>query len=253
MVPASVGFQCPSCVNECRKTVRAPRTAFGGRISARPELTTIVLIVVNAFMWLLTTITGGNGSKLVDWLALTPKGTCVIQGGTQWIPSATKDTCPAIAHWVTGTTDGAPWQLLTSAFMHVELGHIALNMISLWFLGPALEAMLGRARFLIVYFVAALTGSIGVLLFADQHSPTLGASGAIFGLLGALAIASRRNPAIFQQVVVLLVINLVFSFSVAGISWQAHVGGLIGGAAVALLFLNLQKVKKLGRGPTHLP
>jgi membrane associated rhomboid family serine protease len=240
MTPASVGFQCPDCINEGKKTVRAPRTVFGGRISGRPEQTTIVLIAINAFMWLLTTITGGNTSKLVDWLALTPKGTCVANGGNIWFPDATQSTCATGAHWVTGATDGAPWQLLTSAFMHVEVAHIALNMISLWFLGPPLEAMLGRARFLAVYFVSALTGSIAVLLLSDQHAPTLGASGAIFGLLGALAVVGRRNPALFQQLMVLLVINLVFSFSVSGISWQGHVGGLIGGAVTAMLIIALR-------------
>ena len=247
MVPAAVGFQCPSCVNDGRKTVRQPRTAFGGRISARPELTTIVLIAINVFLWFLTTITGGSRSKLVDALALTPKGTCVLDGGALWVPGATKDSCVAGAHWVAGATDGAPWELLTSAFMHVQVGHIALNMISLWFLGPPLEALLGRARFLLIYFVALLTGSVAVLLFANQHTPTLGASGAIFGLLGALAIVSRHNPALFQQVMIWLALNLVFSFTVAGISWQAHVGGLIGGAIVTLLIVTMKNARRPSR------
>lgn len=249
MVPAAVGFQCPSCVNEGQKTVRAPRTVFGGRVSARPELTTMVLIGVNAILWLLTTLTGGNGSKLVDALALTPKGTCVSGNGAGYYPSASESACSQLGHWVTGATDGAPWQVLTSAFMHVQLAHIALNMISLWFLGPPLEAMLGRARFLSIYFVAALTGSVAVLFLADQHAPTLGASGAIFGLLGALAIVSRRNPALFQQVMIWLVLNLVFSFTVSGISWQAHVGGLIGGAIATLVIVNWKSLQRSTRTP----
>ncbi|GAC1384014.1 MAG: hypothetical protein NVSMB48_18400 [Marmoricola sp.] len=249
MVPAAVGFQCPSCVNEGQKTVRAPRTVFGGRVSARPELTTMVLIGVNAILWLLTTLTGGNGSKLVDALALTPKGTCVSGNGAGYYPSASESACSQLGHWVTGATDGAPWQVLTSAFMHVQLAHIALNMISLWFLGPPLEAMLGRARFLWIYFVAALTGSVAVLFLADQHAPTLGASGAIFGLLGALAIVSRRNPALFQQVMIWLVLNLVFSFTVSGISWQAHVGGLIGGAIATLVIVNWKSLQRSTRTP----
>jgi len=121
-------------------------------------------------------------------------------------------------------------------------------MISLWFLGPPLEALLGRVRFIAVYLVAALLGSVAVVLFAGEHSQTLGASGAIFGLLGALLILSRRQPALFQQVVVWLGINLVFTFVVPGISWQAHVGGLIGGALTTLAIMTLNERRRAARG-----
>lgn len=249
MVPASVGFQCPGCVNEGKKTVRSPRTAFGGRISVNPQLTTMVLIGINAVLWLLTTITGGNGSKLSEYLSLSPHGTCYAPGGGYFANATAADCHSAVGlqglHWVAGATNGAPWQVITSAFMHVEPTHIALNMISLWFLGPPLEALLGRARFLTIYLVSALAGSAGVVLMSGAHTPTLGASGAIFGLLGALLILSRGNPALFQQVVMWLGINLVFTFVVPGISWQAHIGGLIGGALVTLLIMQLHQNRRM--------
>lgn len=239
MIPASVGFQCPSCVDDGKKSVRAPRTAFGGLRTSRPDFTTIVLIAINAVLWLLTVATGGQSSKLTQLLALSPHGTCYASNDAGYYPTVPHDLCMGAGHWVAGALDGAPWQFLTSAFMHVQPQHIAMNMISLWFLGPPLEALLGRARFLAVYLVAALTGSVGVVLFASSHSQTLGASGAIFGLLGALLILSRRTPALYNQVLLWLGINLVFTFAVPGISWQAHVGGLIGGAATTAAIMAL--------------
>ena len=251
MIPASVGFQCPNCVNEGKKTVRTPRTAFGGRISGRPELTTMVLIGVNAFVWLLISITGGYTSRIYQAFALRRDGSCVDATGQGYYPNAGHDVCSSVgngAHWVAGVADGAPWQILTSAFSHVELWHIAANMISLWFIGPSLEHAFGRARYLAIYFVAALTGSVGVLLFSNPSSPTLGASGAIFGLLGAFLILSRRNPAMFNQVVFWLVLNLFITFTVPGISWQGHIGGLLGGAAMTAILMNAKNLRR--RPPT---
>lgn len=245
MSPAAVGFQCPECIKDGKKTVREKRTVFGGRISANPQQTTIVLIAINVVLWLLTTVTGGNRSKLVQNLAITPKGACQTADGTGYYPYLPKDGCIGFGHWVAGATDGAPWQFLTSAFMHVEPWHIATNMISLWFLGPPLEALLGRTRFLAIYLFSALTGSIAVVLLETSgiaaHTPTLGASGAIFGLLGALLILSRRIPALFQQVTMWLGINLVLTFVIPGISWQGHVGGLIGGSLATLLIVQLRQ------------
>lgn len=240
MIPAAVGFQCPSCVNDGRKSVRAPRTSFGGRISANPQQTTIAIIAINVVMWILTVTTGGNGSNMVRYLALTPKGTCQSLDGNGYFPGVPKDLCGGPGHWVAGALDGAPWQFITSAFMHVEPQHIALNMISLWFLGPMVEHLLGRARFIAVYAVSLITGSIAVALLSNAHTPTLGASGAIFGLLGALLILSRRSPQMFQQMMMWLVINLVFTFVAPGISWQGHIGGLIGGAAITAILTSDQ-------------
>lgn len=250
MTPAAVGFQCPECINEGKKSVRQARTVMGGRISGRPELTTMVLIGINAFVWLLISVTGRYTSRIYQAFALRRDGACVDGSGQGYYPNAPHDVCSSIgngAHWVAGFTDGAPWQVVTSAFSHVELWHIAANMLSLWFLGPGLEAVFGRARFLTIYVVAALSGSLGVVLFSSPQSATLGASGAIFGLLGALLILSRRTPELFGQVVFWLVLNLVFTFTVPGISWQGHIGGLVGGAAMTLILMNLRNLRRPNR------
>jgi membrane associated rhomboid family serine protease len=130
---------------------------------------------------------------------------------------------------VRGVDDGAWWQLLTSQFTHVEPLHIGFNMLALFFLGPTLEQVLGRARFLTVYLVSGMCGSAAVMLFSDPHGQTLGASGAIFGLMGALAVIAVKVRGQVQQVLTWIVLNLVFTFAVPGISWQGHIGGLIGG------------------------
>jgi membrane associated rhomboid family serine protease len=134
---------------------------------------------------------------------------------------------------VPGVSDGAVWQLLTSAFTHVEVWHIGFNMLALFFLGPLLESVLGRARFLAVYLVSALAGSAAVMLLASPGSQTLGASGAIFGLMGALIVVGLKVRANLQQLWFWLGLNLLFTFTAGGISWQGHLGGLLGGVLTA--------------------
>ncbi len=138
----------------------------------------------------------------------------------------------AASHSSGGVSDGAWWQLMTSAFTHVEVLHIGFNMLALFFLGPMLENVLGRWRFLAVYLVSALSGSAAVMLFANPHSQTLGASGAIFGLMGALAVMALKVRGQVQSVFTWIALNLVFTFTVSGISWQGHIGGLVGGVII---------------------
>jgi membrane associated rhomboid family serine protease len=236
MHSASVGFQCPECVKEGARSTRTGRLPYGGSRVANPQLTTIGLIAVNVFVWLLIRATGGDGSSLLDKLALTPRGACQVGDSDRYYPqvhSAALCVQGRNTHWVSGVADGSYWQLLTSAFSHVEVLHIGFNMVALFFLGPPLEALLGRTRFLAVYGVAALTGSAAVMLFSDPATATLGASGAIFGLMGALAVVGLRVGADLQQLWLWIGLNLVFTFTAGGISWQGHIGGLIGGAACA--------------------
>jgi membrane associated rhomboid family serine protease len=133
-----------------------------------------------------------------------------------------------------------PWRFITAAFLHSPSSflHIAFNMYALWLLGPYLEQLMGRLRFGALYLVAALGGSVGYLLLADPHSiswlrPTVGASGAVFGLFGAIVVVHRRLGRQLGQMVVIIAINGVIGFLVPGIAWQAHLGGLLTGAAVA--------------------
>jgi membrane associated rhomboid family serine protease len=219
MRQAAVGFQCPSCVKEGARTVRAPRAAYGGKRSTDPRLTSFVLIGINALVWVAILADGGNDSKLADKFALLPDFGIRVSGG--------------FAEKVSGVGDGAWWQVITSVFTHVEPLHIGLNMLTLYFLGPLVEAVLGRARFLALYLVSGLTGSAAVMLFSASHQQTLGASGALFGLMGALVVLSRKVGGDYQQILIWLGLNLVFTFTVSGISWQGHLGGLVGGVLLA--------------------
>lgn len=232
MLPAAVGFQCPSCVRDGAKTTRSGRTAYGGQRSANPALTSQILIAINAAVWLLITVTGGNSSRWVDHLALLPNGGLTrFTNGVFRLPD--------------GVADGAYWQLLTSMFTHVSLLHIGFNMFALWLFGPQLETLFGRIRYLALYFMSGLAGSAFVYGFSDQTSPTLGASGAIFGLFGAylvVAVKMRRNV---SQMLLLLGLNVVITFTSGNISWQGHVGGFLGGVAIGALLVYAPRKRRL--------
>jgi membrane associated rhomboid family serine protease len=239
MRQAAVGFQCPDCVREGARTTRTGRLPYGGQRSRDPRQTTIGLIAANVAVWLAVLATGGAGSRVVDALALLPQGRCGAAQAGAFFPNVDEATCHTAlaagrgAHWVPGVSDGAVWQLLTSAFTHVEVWHIGFNMLALFFLGPLLESVLGRARFLAVYLVSALAGSAAVMLLASPGSQTLGASGAIFGLMGALIVVGLKVRANLQQLWFWLGLNLLFTFTAGGISWQGHLGGLLGGVLTA--------------------
>ncbi|WP_425279225.1 rhomboid family intramembrane serine protease [Arthrobacter nanjingensis] len=130
-----------------------------------------------------------------------------------------------------------PWRMLTSAFLHSQSNilHLGLNMYTLWIFGQMLEPLLGRARFLALYLISAVGGSVGYMLLTPVTSNVgvIGASGAIFGLFGAALLIQRRMGGAMTQLWVLLAINLAFGFMVPGIAWQAHLGGLATGAACA--------------------
>jgi membrane associated rhomboid family serine protease len=248
MRDAAVGFQCPDCVKEGAKTTRQAQAAYGGRRSADPRVTTIVLVGLNAVVWLAILATGWMKSTLVDRLALLPTGTCGSDGdrGSFYPRAGTEALCNRIGdgHWFPGVSEGAYWQLVTSMFAHVEVWHIGFNMLVLWFLGPQLEAVLGRARYLALYFVSGLAGSVCVYWFSDEGSSTLGASGAIFGLMGALLIVVYKIGGNVQSIVGWLAINAVFTLLFPGVSWQGHLGGFLGGALVTALLVYAPKGRR---------
>jgi membrane associated rhomboid family serine protease len=147
---------------------------------------------------------------------------------------------PAVAH-------GQPYRLLTSGFLHAGLFHLLVNMYSLWILGTLLESTVSRIQYLLIYFVSLLAGSFGALI-VTPHAPTVGASGAIFGLMGAAVVVLRhRGISPLQSGLPLWIgINLVFSFAVPGISVGGHIGGLIGGALAAIALFELpHRVRRL--------
>jgi membrane associated rhomboid family serine protease len=240
MRDAAVGFQCPECIADARRTVRAPRTRFGGLAtglaSGRAGVTSLVLIGMNVAVWVAITATGGAQSRLLAWLQLLPEGRCTPSGqpGVFFPRVHSEAVCSAASgHWVPGVSDGAYWQLLTSAFTHVALLHIAFNMLALYVLGPQLEMAVGRARFLALYLISALTASAAVYWLAPPYQSTGGASGAIFGLMGALLVVALTLRADVQGILVWIGINFVLTISVSGISWQGHVGGFVGGTLIA--------------------
>lgn len=136
------------------------------------------------------------------------------------------------ALWPTAVASGAWWRLLTSGFLHFGPIHLAFNMIALWVIGRDLEQVLGRTRFLVVYLVSLLGGSVAVFLFAAENSLTAGASGAVFGVMGGLAVVlvrMRRSP---RPALTIILLNVVISFVVPNISILGHLGGLAFGAAI---------------------
>ncbi|MEC4017413.1 rhomboid family intramembrane serine protease [Streptomyces sp. H27-D2] len=229
MISASVGFQCPECVREGSGTGRAPqanrpRTLAGGSLANDTRLVTKVLLGLNLAVFLAVLMLG---DRLVDDLDLVGR---VLDPGT---------------FQLIGVAEGQWYRLLTAAFLHQQFMHIAFNMLSLWWLGPPLEAALGRARFIALYLLSALGGSALSYLLAAQNQPSLGASGAIFGLLGATAVLMRRMNYDMRPVIGLLALNLIFTFTWSGIAWQAHIGGLVVGAAVAVAMVHAPRERRV--------
>jgi membrane associated rhomboid family serine protease len=212
MIDASVGFQCPECVREGNKSVRAARTSLGGRLTDNAGLVTKVIIAINLLVFLAQKASPSFENHFV----LVGNAFDVTTG-----------------HLV-GVADGEYYRLLTAAFMHASILHIAFNMYALYLFGPPLEATLGRVRFLSLYLLSALGGSAASYAFNAPNQGSLGASGAVFGLFGAFFIVNRKFGRDNSGLLVLLAINLAFAF-VPGtsIDWHAHVGGLITGCLVA--------------------
>jgi membrane associated rhomboid family serine protease len=223
MTPTSVGMRCPECAGERTKVHRMPRrapgaTSFSDALLHDPRTwsMTHILIFINVvvFLW---EVAGGvslSGNRL---------------GGYAYTEGALYG--PLLSHGY-----HQYWRLLTSGFIHESILHIGMNMFSLWFVGRSLEPAIGKTYFAAVYFTSLLAGSFGVLLFTPL-SPALGASGAIFGVFGALIMLahSRRIPLWQSGLLPVLMLNLVFTLTVPGVSIGAHIGGLVAGCITGKL------------------
>ncbi|KUO13372.1 rhomboid family intramembrane serine protease [Streptomyces sp. DSM 15324] len=226
MREAAVGHQCPDCVREGARSVRRARTVVGGRVSAVP-LVTYVLIGLNVLAYLAEAVDDG----VVDRFAVL---------GT--VP-------PGYVPW--GVAHGEWYRLLTGAFLHQPptqgtfgILHIVMNMVSLWNLGRVVESQLGRIRYLALYLLSALGGSVLVLLMAPMVV-TVGASGAIFGVGAAYYVLARRLGADMSQVNRFMAGLLLWLVISAGLTaWQAHLGGLLTGGAVALAFAHAPRDRR---------
>ncbi len=235
---AVVGQHCPECAGGARRGVRAPRTVFGGTLSGQYGHVTRTLIGINVAVAVLAVMIGGvraiGGGEL--WLGLLSRPTSLhVWGGMI-----------AGEPGVIGVADGEFYRLFTSMFLHLGLLHLLLNMWALWVVGRVLEPLLGRARFLALYLVSGLGGSVAVyltsglgvqvadrVLFGGVNELTVGASGAVFGLFGAFYVFLRRLRRDTSAITSLLVINLILTFVLPNISVAGHLGGLVTGAVVA--------------------
>ncbi len=252
MIPAAVGFQCPSCVHQGAKQTRSGRTPYGGQRSGNPALTSMVLIGLNALVFLFIRGTGGHSSEWVSRLALTPLGKCLApdQPGAYYPGVESEAVCKAgnapghATEWAHGVAGGEWWQLVTSMFAHVDFMHVAFNLLALWFLGPQLEMILGRTRFLVVYLLSGLTGSAAVYWLSGAGEQTLGASGAIFGLMGALLVVGLKTGGNVSQLLLWIGLNVFITISGSNISWQGHLGGFIGGALLGAVLAYAPKDRR---------
>ena len=138
---------------------------------------------------------------------------------------------PAVAN-------GDWWRLITATFLHGSLLHLGFNMLALWILGTQVENYLGSKKFLLLYFVSAIGGSLASFYFSPPATFSIGASGAIFGLMGAFIVIGKKLRADVSQIMVLLLINVVLGFTVSGIDWRAHLGGLVAGVVFTKVLLS---------------
>ncbi|WP_167995496.1 rhomboid family intramembrane serine protease [Arthrobacter pigmenti] len=206
--PAAVGIQCVDCVHEAQRNAAVHKTVFGGAVRQGRPIVTFTIIGLCAILFLAQFVMPGVTDRLLYAGIFT----------SEYAPPE-------------------PWRMITSAFLHSTgfLLHIAFNMYALWIMGQALEPLLGRMRFIALYLIAAFGGSVAVLFLTNPLQGVLGASGAVFGLFGAMFIVQRRRGGDVRQLVVLIAINTVLGFVVENISWQAHLGGLLAGAAAAAI------------------
>lgn len=253
MIPGPVGFQCPECVRAGVKNMRQAELPYGGKRSGDPRITSIVLIAINVLVWIGIMLTSGWNGWLAKTIALIPVGMCDTGDGlhialTDHVGCMTSSI--AGYSWVPGVGSGAWWQLITSAFAHVEVWHIGFNMLALWMLGPLIEKLLGRSRFLAIYFIAALAGSGVAVLFSPTFGMTLGASGAIFGLMGAVLLIAIKHQGNVRSILIWLGLNVAITVTNLGqISWEGHLGGFLGGLAATAAVIHLPKDKRSWQWP----
>jgi membrane associated rhomboid family serine protease len=214
---AAVGQQCVDCVKSANRGTRTAGGAFGGR-AVSGGLVTKVLVAINVLLYLVQLV---RPSLAYDWEML---GLARFTAGGP----------------LQGVAEGQWYRLITSAFLPgtgaFGLLDIAFNMWALLLVGPALEQLLGRSRYLTVYLVSALGGSVLYYSIAPYNAPALGASGAIFGLFGAWFVVARRLRLDSRWIVTVVVLNLVLGFVVPNIAWQAHVGGILAGGLLTAAY-----------------
>jgi membrane associated rhomboid family serine protease len=214
-----VGIRCPDHATAGGKTSgprRAARTTTR-QLSQYGPFVTFALIGINVAVYLVELLSGAGLSASSGW---------IYEHGVLY--------GPAVA-------DGDWWRLITAPFLHYGILHLGLNMLVLWFIGPPLEDYFGHGRYLLVYVVSGLAGSAGALIWSP-NALTVGASGAIWGIMGAALVLEARRIYVFGgQAMGLVLFNLVITFLVPGVSIGGHIGGFVGGALCALAFSSFKR------------
>jgi membrane associated rhomboid family serine protease len=231
MTPAPVGIRCPEHSGKpqgIQKVTRAAERAVTGVGGRRMNVVTLGLIAANVAVALVELASGSNASFTNN--SIFEKGSLFASG---YVSASGQPLGVAHGEW---------WRLFTAMFLHASFFHLAVNMYSLYFVGSIMEQVIGRWRFLLLYLASGLAGSAGALVLSPL-TPTVGASGAIFGVLGGLFILERRRHiATGGQVAGLIVLNLVITFAFAGsISVGGHIGGLIGGSLLMIALLQFRR------------
>ena len=225
MVFAPVGIRCPDHAGKAQGAARMTKGVRRAAYEGTGALVTKILIGLNVLVFLVNLAQGSSLGQTSG--SLFEKGALYVS--TPFYPG--------------GLADGEWYRLITAAFLHGNLIHLGMNMVVLWIVGAPVEQAIGRGRFLALYIVSGLAGSAGAIIFSP-HAVTVGASGAIFGILGAaLVLESQRNYVLGGQAMGLIVINLVLTFAIPNISIGGHVGGLVCGA------LSMLALSRFGR--TH--
>jgi membrane associated rhomboid family serine protease len=221
MTPSPVGMRCPECARQ-KTQVRTGAATFA---AAEPRAT-YVIIAINVLVFLVQVLTAGGGVRA--------RGGDVYANGALFGPLV---------------NDGEVWRLLTSGFLHADPIHLLLNMVVLYFLGQLLEPALGHVKFAALYTASLLAGSLGVMLL-EPGSAAVGASGAVFGLMGATFVVMRDRGIPVMQTFIgpLIIINVLFTFAIPGSAIGAHLGGLVGGGIAALLILQADRRRSTALG-----
>ncbi|MFE9042844.1 rhomboid family intramembrane serine protease [Streptomyces sp. NPDC012421] len=228
MISASVGFQCPDCVRGGSGTGHAadanqPRTLAGGRVRKDDRLVTKVLIGICVLVYVLVL---ALGDRFVDELVLI---------GYAYNP---------LLGEVVGVADGEWYRLITSTVLHQEPWHILFNLLGLWVIGGIVEPELGRSRYALLCLLSGLSGSVLAYVVAAPNQPSLGASGIVYGLIGAWVVLARRRRHDMRPVALFVALSLLMTFTRPGISWEAHVGGLVAGALVTLVLVRAPRARR---------
>jgi len=212
MRSASIGYQCPACASDSTPVIKGiNRNRFIPNQKNTPVTKFLSISLIAIF--LLQELTG---TLLVKSFALF---------------------APLV-------TSGEWWRLISAGFLHGSIIHLLFNVYILWVIGSQLESMVGNIKFIIIYFVSLLGGSVASYLFSPFGSYSIGASGAIFGLMGAMLVVGRKRNLDISQITTLVAINVVIGFVLSGIDWRAHLGGLAAGSFITWVLLNATSLKE---------